>query len=196
MGWFQRVVRWLTGGLAPERGFDARSASSGGAAPAPEADPYFAAVPVPVIKKPQTLGLDAGAFLPISRGEIKKAAKGQNLFANPWFGRRDRIPPADDLRTKIIDRAMVTQGLITAEDLVEIHTAGEEMEQARPSMEGIAHEAALAGAAAVEGDREARARLKAGKEAARRREEARCGEARLAWKRTSFSWGGVFRAVE
>ncbi len=173
MGWFQRVVRWLTGGIAPERGFDARSASSGVAAPAPEADPYFAAAPIPVIKKPQTLGLDAGAFLPISRDEIKKAAKGQNLFANPWFGRRDRIPPVDDLRTKIIDRAMVTQGLITAEDLIEIHSAGEEMERARPSMEGIAHEAALAGAAAVEGDREARARLKALKkeEAARRREK-------------------------
>ena len=29
MGWFQRVVRWLTGGFAPERAFDARSASIG-----------------------------------------------------------------------------------------------------------------------------------------------------------------------
>jgi RNA-directed DNA polymerase len=173
MGWFRRVVRWLTGGIEPERGRGSGSATSGGAAPAPEADPYFAATSMPVIKKSQMPGLDAGAFLPISRAEIKEAAKGQNLRANPWFGRLDRIPPADDLRTKIIDRAMVTHGLITADDLVEIHGVGEEMERARPSAEGIAHEAALAGAAAVEADSEARARLKAlkKKEAARRREQ-------------------------
>ena len=121
------------------------------------ADPYFDATTVATIKKSRSLGLDAGEFLPISRDEIIDAAKGQNLFTNPWFGRRDRIPPADDPRTKLIDRAMVTHGLITPEHLVEIHGVGDEMERAVPSLEGMAHQAALAGEAAVEADQEARA---------------------------------------
>ncbi len=155
MGWFQRVLRWLTGGAEPARDVGFLSATPSG--PAPEADPYFAATPVSTIKKSRPLGLDAGAFLPISREEILTAAKGKNFFANPWFGRRDTIPQADDLRTKLVDRAMVTQGLITPEELVEIHSVGEEMERARPSLLGIAHQAALAGEAAVAADREARA---------------------------------------
>lgn len=173
MGWFQRVLRWLTGGIEPARDIGSGSATPSGAGPAPEADPYFAATPVPIIKKSRPLGLDAGAFLPISREEILTAAKGKNFFANPWFGRRDTIPQADDLRTKLVDRAMVTQGLITPEELVEIHSVGEEMERARPSLLGIAHQAALAGEAAVAADREARARLRAlrKEEAARRRDQ-------------------------
>jgi RNA-directed DNA polymerase len=173
MGWFRHVMRWLRSAFGPERAPDADSAASVGAAPAPGADPYFDATTVATIKKSRSLGLDAGAFLPISRDEIIDAAKGQNLFTNPWFGRRDRIPPADDPRTKLIDRAMVTHGLITPEHLVEIHGVGDEMERALPNLEGIAHQAALAGAAAVEADQEARARLKALKkeEAARRRQQ-------------------------
>ena len=176
MGWLRRILRWFTG-LGPEDAQDVPGAAPPSAAPGPLADPYFAATAIPPIKKSKTLGLDAGAFLPILRDEIKQAAKGQALFVNPWFGRQDRIPPADDLRTNLIDRAMVTHGLITPEDLAEIHSAGEEMEGARPTLEGIAHQAAMAGEAAVESDRDARARLKALKkqEAARRREERRCG---------------------
>ena len=73
----------------------------------------------------------------------------------------------------LIDRAMVTQGLITPEELAEIHGVGEEMERVRPSIAGTEHQAALAGSAAVEAENEARLRLKALKkeEAARRREE-------------------------
>ena len=92
------------------------------------------------------------------------------MFADPWFGRRDRIPPADDLRTTLIDRAMATHALITPEELAEIHRVGDEMERARPTLEGIAHQGALAGETAVAADREARARLKALK-----KEEARVG---------------------
>ena len=38
-----------------------------------------------------------------------------------WFGRRDIIPPVSDLRTKLIDRGMLTQGLLSAEELAEMH---------------------------------------------------------------------------
>ena len=114
-----------------------RLAVAGAGSPRTAADPYFSrARPSSSIKKAKALGLDAGAFLPITREEIKQAAKGQNLFANPWFGRRDLIPPADDPRTKLIDRAMVTQGLLTPEELAEIHRVGDEMERVRPSLEG------------------------------------------------------------
>ncbi len=61
----------------------------------------------------KSLGLEANPYLPISREEIKKTAKGMNRFGNPWFGRRDLIPPTDDPRTNLIDRAMVTQGLLS-----------------------------------------------------------------------------------
>src|SRR5262249_10290009 len=79
----------------------------------------------------------------------------------------------DDQRTNLIDRAMVTHGLISAEELVEIHRVGDEMELVRPSVEGIEHEANLAGQDAVLADREARAERKAQKkeEAAKRRRE-------------------------
>jgi retron-type reverse transcriptase len=46
---------------------------------------------------------------------------------NQWWGRRDLIPPTSDARTLLIDRAMVTQGLLTPEELVEIHRVGDEM---------------------------------------------------------------------
>ena len=56
-----------------------------------------------------------------------------------------RFRRSSDLRTELIDRAMVTQGLITAEELAEIHGVGEEMERVRPSIAGMEHQAAVAG---------------------------------------------------
>jgi retron-type reverse transcriptase len=141
-------------------------------APLPEvaSDPYFApaaqAAVAPVKRKVTAAhGLDAEAFLPITRQEIKEAARGKNLFGNAWFGRRDLIPPADDPRTKLIDRAMVTHGLLSPEQLHEIHEVGALMDQVRPTVVAIEHRAALEGEAAVQADREARARVKAQKKA-------------------------------
>jgi RNA-directed DNA polymerase len=174
MGWFRRILQWFTGEAEAERAVGVARGTSRAVAPPAAVDPYFAGPSGSSVKKAKTLGLGAAAFLPISRDEIKKAAQGQRLFANPWFGRRDRIPPADDRRTELIDRAMATQGLISPEKLVEIHRVGDEMELARPSLEGIAHQAHLAGEAAVLVDREARARLKAEKkEEAAKRKQAR-----------------------
>jgi retron-type reverse transcriptase len=110
------------------------------------------------------LDLNASDFLPIAHDDLKEAAKGVTRF--PWSGRRDLIPPADDPRTKLIDRALVTHGLLTPEQLAEIHQTGAEMEQRRPSSFGVANLAAHAGEAAVRVDREERARKKAEKKAA------------------------------
>src|SRR5437870_1814708 len=58
--------------------------------------------------RPSTLGLDAGDYLPIGREELKQGAQQNQAWGNPWFGRRDLIPPATDPRTKLIDRGLVT----------------------------------------------------------------------------------------
>jgi RNA-directed DNA polymerase len=118
------------------------------------------------------MDLDAGDFLPIGGKELKESAQ-EVVRGGAWFGRRDLIPPAEDLRTKLIDRAMVANGLLTPEQLVEIHRVGAEMERLKPSLIGPDALAAKAGEAAVRADREQRARLKAQKkaEAAQKKQE-------------------------
>lgn len=86
----------------------------------------------PAAKPPPDLilNLDPGAFKPLSDAETKDAAIGLQWGAFR-FGLQSQIPPASDPRTGIIDRAMVGQGLITPEELVEIHKIGEQMEAHR-----------------------------------------------------------------
>jgi retron-type reverse transcriptase len=116
-------------------------------------------------------------YLPVTRSEILDAAKSGNLFASAFaFGRQSAIPPSADPRTHLIDRAMVTNGLLTPEELSEIHVVGEEYEKAKPTEIGIASAAGLAGEAAVRAYREEKARRKAQKKAeavARKEERAR-----------------------
>jgi retron-type reverse transcriptase len=98
----------------------------------------------------------------MSTAEVKRQAGSVgSLWGNPWFGRRDLIPPITDKRTELIDRGMVGQGLITAEELVEIHRIGDEMDRVRPDL-------ALAGEIAnraVARSEEERQRLKEQKQA-------------------------------
>jgi len=113
-------------------------------------------------------------YLPVTRAEIIEAAKGGKLLSTAFvFGRQSVIPPAADPRTHLIDRAMVTNGLVTPEELSEIHVVGEEYEKAKPTEYGLAAAAGLAGEAAVKAYREEKARRKARKqaEAAARKEE-------------------------
>src|SRR5262249_23616395 len=113
---------------------------------------------------PPPLDLNAAEFLPVGRDELKDAAQKVQLWG-PWFGRRDLIPPADDPRTKLIDRALVTHGLLTPEQLVDIHRVGDEMDRLRPWVAAIEQATALAGEAAVQADRERRAKFKEQKKA-------------------------------
>ncbi len=126
------------------------------AAPLPSTQ--FTATPPP--RLPPTPDLTAADFLPISRDELAEKAQGQSAWSSPWFGRRDLIPPPDDPRTKLIDRGMVAQGLLTPEQLVEIHEVGVEMERVRPSLVALVAEVQKAGEAAVAADRARRAALK------------------------------------
>ncbi len=183
----QRFLDWLSGLGSPKavvRDLPAAKAPTR-VEPSPPPMPEFEPeVPLASKKIGRTSGLDAADFLPITREEIKDAAKGRRLLSNPWFGRRDLIPPADDPRTQLIDRAMVTQGLITPEQLVEIHAVGAEMDRVRPTTASIAHQAAMTGEAAVQAEKEERARIKARKKAEaaeRKREHAEA----VAWRKAN-----------
>lgn len=126
--------------------------------------------PKPPEPAPTPVGSDPYAatdFLPISRQEIIDTARASgNLMANAWqTGRTSIIPPADDPRTKLIDRALVTHGLLTPEQLAEIHRVGDEYAKAKPDSDYIGSAAGLAGEAAVKAYREAKARLKERKKA-------------------------------
>jgi RNA-directed DNA polymerase len=122
-----------------------------------------------------TLNLDASQFLPISRDELKQQAKGINVWGSPWFGRRDLIPPVTDKRTNLIDRAMVAQGLLSPEQLKDIHEVGAEMDRVRPDLLAVQHQVAQAGEAAVQAARAERAKLRQQKkdESAQRAQQKR-----------------------
>jgi RNA-directed DNA polymerase len=153
-------------------------------APSPSpAPPQPEPTPVPQRRRAPSTGIQAGPppiassfdasnYLPIGGDELKDAAKGIRLWGSPWFGRRDLIPPADDERTRLIDRGLVTHGFLTPEQLAEIHKVGAEMDRVRPTRALVRHGADRAGADAVEADRARRAEIKAQKkaEAAQRRQ--------------------------
>ena len=117
----------------------------------------------PQQKPPRKLNLDPGQFAPLSGSQMKARAlftRG-SLFTNPWFGRRDLIPPVSDSRTALIDRGMVGVGLLTPEQLVEIHEVGAQMEKLKPDL----IQAGSIADAAVQQDAEARKKLKERKKA-------------------------------
>jgi RNA-directed DNA polymerase len=118
--------------------------------------------------KRQSLNLDLAQFAPLSDADARKQARGLgSLWGNPWFGRRDLIPPASDERTLIIDRAMVGHGMLTPEELADIHAIGEQMDKIRPDLT-LAKQAADQAVARERADRQA-AKLKKKAEAAERR---------------------------
>jgi RNA-directed DNA polymerase len=143
--------------------------------PAPEPRPAQAPAPAstwPTTPRARTehretrLQLDAAQFQPLPADQVREQALSTQFIRSFEFGRRDRIPSALDPRTKLIDQAMVGQGLITPDELVRIHEIGQQMDELRPDIVG-AHTTAQR---AVEADKETRRRIKAEKkEAAERR---------------------------
>ncbi len=124
--------------------------------------------PAPETPKPPpkprstTLALDAAQFRPLPADQLRKEAMSTQFSGFFEFGRRDRIPSPIDPRTKLIDQAMVGQGLIKPEELVRIHELGLKMDELRPELVG-AHTIAQR---AMQADQEAKQRIKAEKKAA------------------------------
>jgi RNA-directed DNA polymerase len=130
--------------------------------------------PVPPVRqpappKPKALNLDASQFAPISAPDaLAQARASTTVRSNPWWGRLDTIPPASDERTLLIDRSLVAYGLLTPEDLVEIHKIGDQMLEISGD-QAIAHERARAGVAALETDRKQLKEQKKAESAERKR---------------------------
>jgi retron-type reverse transcriptase len=83
------------------------------------------------------------------------------------------IPPASDPRTKLIDRGMLTQGLLTADELAEMHTVGDQHARYANREEHITIKAGQSAEEAVQADRAARKAVKEQKkaEAAQRKKQ-------------------------
>jgi retron-type reverse transcriptase len=94
--------------------------------------------------------LELASFAPMSDEQIKAAAQGVNLFTNFSFGLRSQIPPVTDPRTLLIDKALVAHGLLTPEELLEIHKIGEAMDEAKPNLNLAIHRAEQAIARTLE----------------------------------------------
>jgi RNA-directed DNA polymerase len=126
-----------------------------------------------VTPAPAAVGRQPSDFLPIERNQLLKEGEEARRAGWMWFGRRDMIPPASDPRTKLIDRGMLTQGLLSAEELAEMHRVGDEWSKHANRLQHIQVQARQSAEAAVEADRAARAALKARKkaEAAERKQQ-------------------------
>jgi len=76
--------------------------------------------------KPAVNPFANNAILGLSADELRKRALKIVPWRTAWIGRVDTIPPQSDERTAIIDRGLVLRGLLTEQDLVEIHEVGDE----------------------------------------------------------------------
>jgi RNA-directed DNA polymerase len=126
----------------------------------------ISAQPTSIVATTTNPSVPQSAFLPIKREELLTGIR-EVRQSTGWmfFGRRDIIPPISDPRTALIDRGMVTQGLITPEELQEIHAIGEKYDAIANRDHHIRVKAGQSAEQAVEADRAERARIKAAKKA-------------------------------
>lgn len=127
VGLFDWLKNFLFGGLPPKGD---KPAPPPKATPGPDPAPGKRAPPPQPFpsKSPPSASpaasYDPGDYAPISPDEVKAKLSKENF----WEGfrmRTDVIPPASDEWVKIIDRALVTRGLLTPEELAEIHRIGD-----------------------------------------------------------------------
>lgn len=120
MGFFGWLRELLFGGLPQKKPLPVRPPLPAAATPRP-------ATPSPAPLPRAAANYATEEFAPISDQELREKSKTQEVSSSPWWGRTDTIPPGDDARTKLIDRALVTRGYLTPEQLVEIHRVGDLM---------------------------------------------------------------------
>jgi RNA-directed DNA polymerase len=111
---------------APPPAAPVKSAPPPAAAPPAAARPAAPApAPAPAKKKTSDDPLDAGEILGLSAAELRKRALKIQPYRTAWIGRVDTIPPQSDERTAIIDRGLILRGLLTEEQIKEIHRVGD-----------------------------------------------------------------------
>src|SRR5438477_9204521 len=164
MGLFDWIRNLFTGGL-PQEPAAPRGLPPSFHGPKPK---VFVPPPKPAPPAPRlTASYASEEFTPISHRALREQSKANEVATSPWWGRTDTIPPGDDVRTKLIDRALVTRGYLTPEQLVEIHRVGDLMLLKKGDETMLRQEARRAVAAS----KEERAALKAEKK--RQAEERR-----------------------
>src|SRR5829696_2252105 len=118
--------------------------------------PPAPAGPPPAVANPY----DAGAILGLSADEMRRRALRIRPWQTAWIGRTDTIPPASDERTALIDRGLMLRGLLTREQLAEIHRVGDLWLRHHDAIRYAATTARQASDAAVEELRRERAERK------------------------------------
>lgn len=150
--------------------------------PAPPASPPPASLP------------PASEFLPISRKDLlNKGEEVRRTTGWMWFGRRDLIPPTSDSRTLLIDRGMLTEGMLTADELAEMHRTGDEWMKHVDQVRQIDIQAGKSAEEAVQADRAARAEAKVRKKA--EAEAKRAARAEIVARRKATDIGFIGRGV-
>ena len=76
-------------------------------------------------KKTTTDPFATNDILGLSAEELRKRASKINPYRTAWIGRVDTIPPQSDERTALIDRGLMLRGLLTQEQLTQIHLIGD-----------------------------------------------------------------------
>jgi len=115
----------------------------------------------------------ADEILGLSAAALRKRALAIQPYRTAWIGRVDTIPPQSDERTAIIDRGLILRGLLTAEQIAEIHRVGDQWlrhHDAQKLAEAAAHRTADAAIAAE------RARKAAAKAERKRLAAERCAQ--------------------
>ncbi|MCB9598812.1 MAG: RNA-directed DNA polymerase [Sandaracinus sp.] len=108
---------------------------------------------------------DTAGTLTLTPEQLHERAKKIVPWRTAWIGRVDVIPPASDERTALIDRGLVLRGLLTQEDIDEIHRIGDLWllhKDADRMASTLAHKSAEA---AIQARRRERAERKAQKKA-------------------------------
>ena len=162
MGFWETLSRLLRMGRPPQSSSPQEQAPT-----APSANRQIQVFPTAGhAASPVAAPLQPIDFLPISREELVKGGEEVRRTTGwMWFGRRDIIPPASDPRTKLIDRGMLTQGLLTADELAEMHTVGDQYGKFANREHHIEVQAGQSAEQAVEADRAARKVVKERKKA-------------------------------
>lgn len=120
---------------------------------------------------------DAGEIAGLSAEQLRQRALKIDPWRTNWIGRVDVIPPADDERTALIDRALVLHGFLNEGQLREIHEVGDlwlKHKHAHRMASLLAHRTAEA---AIQAERQEKAAKKAQKQReARERKRKRAEE--------------------
>jgi retron-type reverse transcriptase len=106
----------------------------------------------------------ADEILGLSAADLRKRALKINPMRTAWIGRVDTIPPQTDERTALIDRGLILRGLLSKEQLDEIHRIGDLWLRHHEAIKLAEAVAVGASTAAVEAERARKVALKAEKQ--------------------------------